>query len=160
MLFVLWTECIYCLWQNFQSRYCFHYSCKNNALIQLMASIWFNEFIEQWRHMASVILVYIGSGNGFSAVLRHAFHEPVQTYCQLDPQKQTSVKFESKIFFLARKSIKDTKWRLFCKGLNVHNSNVIMCAMGSQNTSVSIVNSIVSSGADQRKHQSSLIKCS
>ena len=23
-------------------------------------------------------------------------HEPMQTYCKLDPQKQTSVKFESK----------------------------------------------------------------
>ena len=36
-----------------------------------------------------------------------------------------------------------------------HYNNVIMSAMASQNTSVSIVYSIVCSGADQRKHQNS-----
>ena len=36
-----------------------------------------------------------------------------------------------------------------------HYSDVIMCAMGSQITSLAIVYSIVYSGADQRKHQSS-----
>ena len=61
------------------------------------------------------------------------------------------------------------KWQLFCVCLNVfkiqwiilpvwtfsHNNGVIMSSMASQITSLMIVYSIVYSGTDQRKHQSS-----
>ena len=50
------------------------------------------------------------------------------------------------------------KWRPFCLGLNaliIHYSGVIMGAMVSQITSLTILYSTVYSGADQRKYQSS-----
>ena len=43
----------------------------------------------------------------------------------------------------------------FCKSVTVHYSDAIMSAMAFQITSLTIVYLIVSSGADQRKHQSS-----
>ena len=43
----------------------------------------------------------------------------------------------------------------WCREVSFHYTNVIMCAMASQITSLSIVYSTVYTGADQRKHQSS-----
>ena len=43
--------------------------------------------------MMSDILVNIGSDNGLSPVRCQALTEPMLTYCQLEPQEQTSIIF-------------------------------------------------------------------
>ena len=102
------------------------------------------------------------------------FPGPVLAYCQSDSREQFSVKFESEFYhFHSRKCIlkcRLPKWRPFCPGGDklilflflvlklmwqlIHNNDVIMSAMASQITGISIVYSTVSSGANHSKHQS------
>ena len=67
-----------------------------------------------------------------------------------------SIYTHSTIVLYLQASVTSAKYWLLSPGLHAfHYSDVIMGAMASQITNVSIVHSIVCSGANQRKHQSS-----
>ena len=70
----------------------------------------------QWY--ASVNCVSIGSGNGLSSVGAKPLAEPMLPSCQLDPWKQTLVKFESKYFSFMKMNLKvsSDEWWSFARG--------------------------------------------
>ena len=89
--------------------------------------------------------------------------EPMLAYCELDPWEQISMNSLSKfIHFHSRKwerlKMSSANRRPFCPGgdeliyIGRHYDDVIMGAVASQITSLTIVYSAVDSDADQRKH--------
>ena len=71
---------------------------------------------------------------------------PMLTYCQLEPWEQISVKFKTNSLIFIKFAFEN-----ICN----HYTDVIMGMMTSQITRLTIVYSIVYSGADQRKHRNS-----
>ena len=55
---------------------------------------WWHSWLTHFGHMASWLLVNAGSGNGCCLFSAKTLPESVLTYCQFNPQQQTSVKFK------------------------------------------------------------------
>ena len=90
-----------------------------------------------WRIYASVDWVIVDPGNGLQPVNRQQIITPNQRR-QMDPQEQTSVKFESKcqsIILIPQNAAEmSAKWRQFCSVPHVwkaaHLSNVALIRQG------------------------------
>ena len=104
-------------------------------------------YMRQWTWLLA--LVQIMACRLFGA---KPLSKPILGYYQLDPYEQSSVKFPSKYkTFHSLKCI----WRHRLRNGGHHYDDVIMTMLASQITSLTVVYSIVYSGVNQRKHQSS-----
>ena len=117
------------------------------------------------RHICVSKLVIIGSDNGMSSDRRQAIISTNTGIVLIGPlgTNFSEILIEIHTFSFKKMLLKMSsgKGRPFCLGLNVlnpsrgiHYIDVIMRAMASQITSLTIVYSTAYSGADQRKHQS------
>ena len=70
--------------------------------------------------------VWVTSWHGYTFCTK-PFPKPMLNYCQMNTQKQTSVKFESKYDFFSQMHLQmlPAKLQLFCTGLNVLNMHDI-----------------------------------
>ena len=137
--------------------------------------VWYNsriwyDCLTHWGRVTHIWvskLSIIGSNNGLSPGRRQAI---IWTNAGILLIWTIGTNFNEMLIEIHTFSVKkihlkmsSANWRPFCLGLNVlrcvatvvHCSDVLMSTMASQITSLTLVYSIVYSGADQRKHQNS-----